>query len=608
MPKPVHHPAGGESHRPLSSHHRRGLRFTTGASLRLAALMLLAAGCRGLLTQTDRDVEAQISRTQRSALGRETPLRLGPASRPSLSDDAYRSSPGQREDAPPPGFASPASRPATGGPVSASVPAGVASSPATQPGAPWLTLASALEFAQRNRREYQTEKENLYVAALDLTLEQHLWTPIFSADLRTVYGNYGEAQNFDQAMRFVADLGVTQRLPYGGEFSARMLSNLVRDVKKSITAEEGGQTTLGLEIPFLRNAGHVAREELLQLQRSLVYAVRVFERFRRRQLVEVSSAYFALLSAKQRVLDTQESVERLRDDYERARSLEAMQLGTNVETQRAETTLLSAEDRLERERERFRAQTDQFKLLIGMSIDVPISLANLQSIDEIEAEIEAARMPLLARPDGADDEFLAQQVALARRLDLKNLRDQIDDARRGTRNAENQLLPDLNLNTTASFDTDPLHYRVTDYEFNRVFWRSELVLSLPVDRFRERNAYRRAMLDVRRAERVALAAQESIRAEVRAAVNDIRLADKTLLINRRAVEVADNRRELTRLLWEDGKIENRDKLEAESEWTSARNQLNDAKTALWVAVLELRLATETLTVEEPADAPSPANP
>ncbi len=579
----------------------------TPATFLITLLALPAVGgCHALLTQADRDVARAVARKQHAAFGQTVPLRLEPASRAALPDEALRSAPGSREDAPPPGFGAPASRPA--GAVPSAPSTTQTASASSQAGVPWLTLPYALEFAQRNRREYQSEKEDLYIAALDLTLERHLWTPIFSADLRTVYGNYGEAQNFDQAMRFVADLGVTQRLPYGGEFSARMLSALVRDVKKSITAEEGGQTTLGLEIPFLRNAGHIAREELLQLERGLTYAVRVFERFRRRQLVEVSSAYFALLSAKQRVTDSGESVERLRADYDRARSLEAMQLGTNVETQRAETTMLGAEDRLERERERFRAQTDQFKLLIGMSIDIPIGLDNLQSIDEIEREIQAGRMPLLARPDGADDELLAQQIALARRLDLKNLRDQIDDARRGAHNAENQLLPDLNLNTTVSFDTDPLHYRVTDYEFNRAFWRSELVLSLPVDRFRERNAYRRSLLDVRRAQRIAVAAQESVRAEVRAAVNQIRLADKTVLINRRAVEVADNRRELTQLLWEDGKIENRDKLEAESEWTAARNQLNDAKTALWVSVLELRLATETLAVAEPADLPAGASP
>ena len=72
-----------------------------------------------------------------------------------------------------------------------------------------------------HRREYQTAKEDLYLSALALSLERHLWTPQFAADLRTVYGNYGEASGFDQAMRFMAELGMTQRLPYGGEFTAQ---------------------------------------------------------------------------------------------------------------------------------------------------------------------------------------------------------------------------------------------------------------------------------------------------------------------------------------------------------------------------------------------------
>ena len=74
-----------------------------------------------------------------------------------------------------------------------------------------------------------------------------------------MYGNFGEVTDFDQAMRFVSDLSVSQRLPYGGNFTAQMISTLVRDVKQSITAEEGSQIALTADIPFLRNAGHIAR-------------------------------------------------------------------------------------------------------------------------------------------------------------------------------------------------------------------------------------------------------------------------------------------------------------------------------------------------------------
>ena len=64
-----------------------------------------------------------------------------------------------------------------------------------------LTLNGSLGYAMQNRREYMTAKEDLYIAALSLTLERHLWTPQLAADYRVVYGNYGENKDFAQAMR-----------------------------------------------------------------------------------------------------------------------------------------------------------------------------------------------------------------------------------------------------------------------------------------------------------------------------------------------------------------------------------------------------------------------
>ena len=43
---------------------------------------------------------------------------------------------------------------------------------------------------------------------------------------------------------------------------------------------------------------------------------------------------------------------------------------------------------------------------------------------------------------------------------------------------------------------------------------------------------------------------------------------------------------------------NREKVEAENEWTDARNQWNSAKADRWEAILDFRLATETLLIDE----------
>lgn len=545
------------------------------------------------MRRTDRHVEDVIRARQQRALGLTAPAQPGLAEKlPEPSRQAYVATPRPVEREVPEAFTTAATQPATTTGYAAAT---------TQPAEPTderFTLTAALEYAQRHRRAYQTAKETLYVVALDLTLERHLWTPIFASELRTVYGNYGEAQDFDQAMRFVADLSVSQRLPYGGEFTASTIATLIRDVGNSITGTEEGQVALGLNIPLLRGAGHVAREDLIQLERSLTYAVRTFERFRRQQLVLVSREYFDLLRTKQQVIDSAASYERAQDDLARAEAKERLGTGTPLDTQRAEQRLLSAENALQRARENFRSQADQFKLQIGMPIDEPLWMDDLEDIETIETRIARGEYPLLRRPVAVANEDQAIDVAVERRFDLRTQRDLIDDARRGVSIARNALLPDLNWNSSLTFDTQDDHFNVMAHHFEQANWLTELTLELPLERTAERNALRRALIDVRRAQRELIDQTESVRAEVRRIINNIRLQERLVEIQQRSVEVAERQREFAQIQFEEGLIDNRDKVEAEQNLLDAQNALNQAKTDRWTLLLQFRLATETLHVDE----------
>jgi outer membrane protein TolC len=577
-----------------------GLRTPAALALVLGPALALGTGCQQLVQQTDQDVTRLIQARQRAALDQQATATIGtPRTLPKPGRSAYHYNPNPTSPVVPSAFTSTTTQPTfLPGPTAAQPTTTLpATQPATRP-AGVFTLTAALAYAQQYQREFQTAKEDLYLAALALTLERHLWTPIFASNLRTVYGNFGEAQHFDQAMRFMADLSVSQRLPYGGTFTANAVSTLIRDVKQSITAQEGSTAQLGLNIPFLRGAGHVAQETLIQLERELTYSVRVFERFRRQQLVEVAQTYFALLAVKQRVADSEQSYQNFKDDYDRAKATEETGRGTPLDTQRAEQAMLNQENAYESAREAFRSAADDFKLLIGMPVDEPLGRDDLEDIEAIEQQVESGVYPLLARPLAVSEESLAVQVAQQRRLDLLTLQDQIDDARRGVAISRNALLPDLNWNSTLSFDTDPNHFNMGAFSFDRANWRSEIVLGLPLERTAERNEFRRQIINVQRAQRTYIDQAERIRAEVRRAVNNILLQERSLVIQTKAVEVAERQREFAKIQYDQGKIDNRDKIDAENAWVGARNQLNLAQTERWGAILQFRLATETLLVEE----------
>jgi outer membrane protein TolC len=587
------HPAGSARCRPGLTVARLG-RPASGRLIVVVGAVVWLSGCMQIVHQTDQDVGRLITARQRAALGRPSPVHVETPDRiPKPGREAYRYNPSPTTEDVPAAFAEPEATP-TSGPAT-SAPA--ASQPTTRPEGVF-TLTNALAYAQEHQREFMTAQEDLYLSALALTLERHLWTPIFASNLRTVYGNFGQARNFDQAMRFVADLSVAQRLPYGGQFTAGAVSTLIRDVKKTLTASEGSVIALGLEIPFLRGAGHVAQENLIQLERELTYSVRVYERFRRQQLVTVAQGYFGLLTAKQRVVDTEKSLETFQFDVERARAMESTGQGTPLDTQRAELAMLTQQGSLEDIREVFRTAADNYKLLIGMPVDEPLGRDDLEDIEAIQRQIAADVYPLLFPPAAVSDQEFAVDVALQRRFDLLTFSNRIDDARRGVAISCNALLPDLNWNSSLTYDTDPNHYSLSNFSFDRATWRSEVLLSLPLERTAERNQLRRAMISVQRAQRDYQGQSDRVRAEVRRAVNNILLQQRSLEIQERAVEVARSQREYAQIQYNDGKIDNRDKIDAENALLNALNQLNLATTALWGGVLEFRLATETLRIDD----------
>lgn len=577
------------------------------AAALLAAGLALAAGCQTLIRLTDEDVSRAIRRKQVEGLGvsRPAPLTIPPASDLRAGREAISHDPTPQRDPVPQEFLIPASAPSSA-PLRMSE---VASQPATTSApvrfrAEPLTLIGALRYADEHRRLLTTAKEDLYLVALRLTLERHLWTPQFSAQLRTVYGNYGQAQNFNQAMRFVADLQVAQRLPFGGQFTAQMLGTLIRDVGRSITAQENGQINMGLQVPFLRGAGLiVAQEQLIQLERSLVYAVREYEDFRRRQLVLVAGGYFDLVRSKQNVLDAITSEQRAADDYERAKAMEKVDVVGGAEgpldTERAAAQLLSRRSQLNAVSEDFRFATDNFKFLIGMPVDDPIGRDDIESIDEIQTGIDAGTFPLLQKPLAAENEKWSLDVAARFRLDVLTAGDQIDDARRGVVITKNALLPNLDWTGNVAFNTDPNHSTIGGYDFAQTTWRTEIVAAMN-DRFAEKNAYRASIIDVQRAERRKTDALESMRIEVRRSIHQIVLQDEQLALAQKNVEVSNRRREYARIRFLDGDLSNRDLVEAEDEWARSMAALNFARTAGWTAILEYRRVTGTLRVDEGA--------
>lgn len=586
----------------------------------LVSPLLLGAtliGCRStLIERTDREVYSVIAERQRTALGSTSDVRLGRESgqvprssgmysfnprpvEPELPE-AFRAKPTpQSGGQSPPQEASPpapeADRAGDGQPTAESTAVDETElsesifTPQQRDRLTILGLSDALSYAARHARELQDAKEALYFAALDLTLERHLWTPQFVASVRGEFADFGQVRDFDRAMTAVSDFALTQRLPYGGEVTARVVSSLMRDLGVHTTSGESGDVILEANIPLFRGAGRVAYESRYVAERELIYAVRTYERFRRAFLVDVAGEYFALQQRRSQIKNTYKGYVGLRIDVVKQDFISRVgQSRTIFDVSRAKSSLRRSESALVGAKERYESALDRFKISLGMPVDSLLDVMD-QDLDEDARALD----DLLAEvsPDEAVD------VALSFRLDLLNSADRVDDARRGVHIARNAILPDLDANGSITIDTDPDRLNSARYNLERTTWRATLGLRID-DRKTERNAYRASLVRTRRAERDHDRTVDVVRADVRRALRRITVQQKLRAIQETQVEENELRLEAARAQFDLGQISNRDVVDAEDALLTARNDLASAISSYRSAILEFRRDTGTLRVTD----------
>lgn len=587
---------------PAAPHLRRPLL----APLRLtASALLLAAGATAYLgcdqawiDSSDRIAQRIIQQRQRQTLGTTTDTRLPPEDGTDTGGTPYDFTPHPVDNSVPEAFLRPAPPPEvtddvpdadTGGAAEMVDSAGfedvkaLAEVDTSLANLRPFTLSEALAYAFHNAWDFQTQKEDLYLAALALMTERQLWTPQLEGEIRARYTNYGQERQFDQAMAAVSDLSVTQRLPYGGDVSARIINTLMRDIGNHTTTGESGDMILQANIPLLRGAGRVAFESRYQAERNLIYAVRNFESNRRTLTVDVAGAFFDLLAIKTRIDSAQLALDDALYDLGKVEAQVDVGEVVEIEAQRTRVQMLDSRNNLINARVQYQNALDRFKIRIGMPTTEPI--------DAVDADLD------LFEPFVSQEEAIV--AALNYRLDLINQLDFVDDARRGVRIARNNFLPAFDFTGSMAMTTDPNRIQSFSYNTERTTWDALLTLELPIDRREERNEFRASLIDLRRAQREYQLGVENVKLDVRAALRNLALARESMEIQRQNMEVNQRRNEMARVLWDNGEIRSsRDLVEAQNALQASTNQFAAATADYRLAILVLLRDTGTLRVDD----------
>ncbi|MEM8494649.1 MAG: TolC family protein, partial [Planctomycetota bacterium] len=505
-----------------------------------AALVLAQSGCVAPMDRLDRDAAAMIEARQSQALGLnapDDPETVPPVPVVVVTDETLY------DEAPQTANLDPDQLPAVTDPEPSIDTDRLPGSIGTEEGPlVSLDLEGVLATAIRTAPAYRREKEDLFLTTLSLIIERHLWGPRFFSGVSGQLTGTPESGDFDTVGSLVADLGVTQRLPYGGSVSVRALIDYVAFLQQSSTSTadeetQGGGIELSLDLPLLRGAGRVAREDLIQAERDLTYAIREFERFRREFLVDLSSEYFDLVFSQQQIVNQQAQLRNLSFVAEQFRALADAGKIRGFQAENIEQDVLSARNRLLNLRESYANNIDSFKIDLGLDMGVQLAI-----------EPSSVQVP---RPILELDSSVS--TSLAYRLDLQTASDRVIDARRDVRNARNTLLPDLDLDADLTLNTNDDKRRAGfDLELSDSSYDVGLNFEFPLDRQIEYANLRAAQVRLERELRELDVFRDGVALEVRQAIRQIEqsrfsleLQKRNVMLNeRRALEVSLRRRSL----------------------------------------------------------------
>jgi len=447
-----------------------------------------------------------------------------------------------------------------------------------------ITLREALELAVDYSRTYQSERESLFSQGLALTSARHEFDPIpFGIGSAEVEGGDGP----DTVSGFLS-FGINKMLATGADLSVSIATNFFRIISGGDPQELAASTfSASLVQPLLRGAGKkVALENLTQAERSMVYAVRDYARFRKTFSVDIAQSYFNLLEQRDRVENARVNFENLMDDRRRTQLLAEAARVAAFEVDQAEQDVLRAKDEYIRTIQSYQNALDVFKVDLGLPTDLLIE----------PATAELGNLPLyVGEPvDLSTDEAI--EVALTHRMDLKNVEGGVEDARRKIIVAENALKAGLDLtlayNADTETDTKPLKFSGGNDRYS-----AGLDVELPFDRLNERNAYRQSLINLDASQRDLSERIDRIKLEVRDQFRNLERARRSYDIQVESVQLAERRVESTVLLQQAGRATTRDVLESRAALLSARNQVTSALVDFFNARLDLLLAIEALRID-----------
>lgn len=311
-----------------------------------------------------------------------------------------------------------------------------------------LDLKSAMRLARINSRDFQREKEDLYLSALDLTYERFRFSPQFALGSTAgaqAANALGRASEQERAS-VLTDGSVRWMAATGGQLLASFANSFVWTFRGSQSAEAAGSLiNFSLLQPLLRLGGRERTlAPLTQAERSLLANVRQMVQFQNGFFVRIASGrnsgegparsnhvgaaglgliagspagrtgapradgFFYILEEEQRIRNLESNVARLRESLDQlAAAFEAGRLSSRLQVDQARQALLNSQSQLLSARASYETRLDAYKMELGLPPNLPVAvrdplLEKFRTTDPAATALDRRLVVLLAQIQNRD--------------------------------------------------------------------------------------------------------------------------------------------------------------------------------------------------------------
>jgi hypothetical protein len=265
-----------------------------------------------------------------------------------------------------------------------------------------LDLNKSMELALLHSRDFQKQKEALYLSALDVTYERFRLGPIPFTKFRGEADWKGKDNPSDFEVRSSA--GLQGLANSGANWTASLANRLSMDLSSGDITLGGSLANLSITQPLLRGASRrIFLESLTQSERSLLANARKLEQFRQGFFLDVAigtnpsgrvgtgtnislvpppstavSGFLGLIQEIQSIRNQEANVAKLNDSLSQLQAaFEAGRIGNRLQVDQARQALYNGQSRLLAAKSSFENRMDGFKIFLGLPPDLGVSVLDV---------------------------------------------------------------------------------------------------------------------------------------------------------------------------------------------------------------------------------------